>query len=135
MTSWLEIRYREFYDIPRAMVVDWNGDTYLFDCAFDYDEDEYEASYTVYLLPDEVSSQLGETSWTDLGHRGARVGAVPTSAAQFDATRRRQLNVSIFEALRRAESRAPTKPAGQDDAAARLDVNGESFVDLSGPET
>ena len=50
-TTWLPIRYRDFYDLPRAVVVEFRDEMYLFDCLFDREIDEYESTYTVYLLP------------------------------------------------------------------------------------
>jgi hypothetical protein len=31
----LPIRYRDFYDIPRAFVIEHPGETLFFDCSFD----------------------------------------------------------------------------------------------------
>jgi len=39
-TDWLSIRYRDFYDIPRAVVVEWCDLLYLFDCPFDEEADD-----------------------------------------------------------------------------------------------
>lgn len=96
-TDWPTISYRDFHDIPRAVVVDWRGVLYLLDCLFDYDADEYESTYTVYTLPDELRETVEQISWTDLCHRGQRVGELATSDVEFDTTRRRSLNPKIFE--------------------------------------
>ena len=96
---WVSMRYRDFYDIPRALVVEWRGQTYLFDCLYDHDIDDYPPEYVVYLLPQEVAEELDVISWTDLGHRGERVSAVPTADLNFDATKRKALDSTIFEQL------------------------------------
>lgn len=97
--SWLRMRYRDFYDIPRAVVVEWEGTLYLFDCLFDHDLDDYESTYTVYRLPDELRENIDQMTWTDLGHRGERVGSVRTRDVEFDASRRESINPTIFERL------------------------------------
>lgn len=97
--NWLALRYRDFYDIPRAFVVEWQGKLYLFDSAFDVASDEYPDAYEVYQLPAELSDQVDYVSWTDLAHRGSRVGAVPTSAVEFDRSRRQLMNPAVFGLL------------------------------------
>lgn len=96
--TWLPIRYRDFYDVPRAVVVEFRGDLYLFDCLFDHDADDYEPSYSVYRLPPEIGD-IDAISWTDLGHRGERIGSVDVPGVEFDTTRREALNAGVFEEL------------------------------------
>jgi hypothetical protein len=93
------MRYRDFYDIPRAIVVEWHGRLYLFDCLYDYDADDYESAYTVYRLPDDIRAQLDEMSWTDLGHRGEKVGSIETAHVEFDKTKRKGLDPAVFDQL------------------------------------
>ncbi len=97
--EWLPIRYRDFYDVPRAIVVEWRGGLYLFDCLFDDELEDYEPFYNVYLLPDEVKDSIGSMSWTDLGHRGRLIGRVNTGDIELDVTKREALNASVFERL------------------------------------
>jgi len=97
--TWLSMRYRDFYDIPRAVVVDWESTLYLFDCLYDHGLDDFEPTYTVYRLPDELRGSLDHMSWTDLGHRGERVGSVPTRDVEFDPSRRESINATIFRCL------------------------------------
>jgi hypothetical protein len=33
--AWIPFRYRDFHDVPRAVVAEYEGDLYLFDCPFD----------------------------------------------------------------------------------------------------
>lgn len=40
-THWLPITYRDYYDVPRMLVVRFEGQAYLFDCPFDVALDEY----------------------------------------------------------------------------------------------
>lgn len=94
---WLPIRYRDFHDVPRAFVVEYGGVTFLFDCLFDYDRDDYEPTYAVYRVPAEVAGLLDETSWTDLGHRCVPVGWVWMTDVEFDETRRKAVRSRIFD--------------------------------------
>lgn len=99
MASWLPIRYRDFYDVPRAVVVEFRGTLYLFDSLFDPDIDDYESVYTVYRLSDGMRDEIDTISWTDLGHRGARVGSVQVAKVKFDQTRRQAIDDDVFEEL------------------------------------
>lgn len=107
MSVWLAIRYRDFYDYPRAVVVDWNWSLYLFDCPFDIEADNYPDEYEVFKLPEHLRPDIDEMSWTDLSHLGSRVGTVPIAAVQFDETRRRLMNTDVFHLLTTMESSPP----------------------------
>jgi len=98
-SDWPAIRYRDFYDVPRAVVVEWQGSLYLFDCLFDHDVDDYEPAYVVSRVPNELRDRIDEVSWTDLGHRSEHVGVVPTADVEFDATYRRRINPAVFDRL------------------------------------
>ena len=99
MSEWPSIRYRDFYDLPRAVVVEWEGVMYLLDSLFDHDLDDYEPFYVIYRVPNDLRDRIDEISWTDLGHRSERVGVVPTADVEFDATRRKRINPAVFEGL------------------------------------
>lgn len=94
--AWLPIRYRDFYDIPRAVIVEWNGQTYLFDCLFDPSLDEYQDIYSVYRVPFDLLANLDDGSWTDLGHRCEFVASVAVRCVEFDQTRRSAMNSRVF---------------------------------------
>jgi hypothetical protein len=85
--------------MPRAVVTSWKEIFYLLDCNYDADLEEYEPTYTVYRLPDDLRTRLDEMSWTDLAHLGERIGSVSTSVVEFDSTRRRSVNPSLFDRL------------------------------------
>jgi len=56
MSEWSRIAYREFFDVPRAVIAQRDGSLYLFDSRFDDDLDCYLEYYEVWrlpLLPDE----------------------------------------------------------------------------------
>ena len=98
--KWLDIHYREFYDVPRIFVAALpGGRTLLFDCPFDQQQDDYPADYKVYLLPALSAGQLAG-SWaqlTDLALRG--LGRIPVAALRFDPTRRKQIEAGILNTL------------------------------------
>lgn len=94
--DWLPIRYRGFYDIPRMVVVRVGGSTYLLDCPFDADRDEFPDYFDVYLLPDESESLLASPSWRELPQDGRRVGRLPVRAVEFDSSRRQSIRSSFL---------------------------------------
>jgi hypothetical protein len=96
----LPITYRDFYDIPRAFVVERDGEFFFFDCAFDESEDEYPSEYVVYLLPADVSDTVAESSWDRLAALGSRVGSIPTAEVQSDSSKRESIDSGVFGRLR-----------------------------------
>ncbi len=96
---WLPIRYRDFDDMPWAVIVEHEGRLYLLDCLFDYDVDDYQDHYTIYLIPDDLRDDIDTMSWTDLDHRSERVGVIATALVEFDDTKRNAINDRIFEQL------------------------------------
>lgn len=100
MTSWLPIRYRGYWDIPRIFLVRQAGQLFLFDCPFDHDLDDYPDHFTVYRLPD-IADEDTPDDWTTLPGRAVRtLGRVPTAAVRFDPTRRAAIDAATFDALR-----------------------------------
>ena len=97
--TWLPIKYREFYDIPRAFVVERGKALYFFDCPFDPDLDDYPEEYSVYRLPASIADQVDAMSWVDLGARGDRIGRVPASSIRLDESRRGYIDDRVFELL------------------------------------
>ena len=89
---WASIRYRDFYDVPRAFVVEKDGNRYFFTSEFDEAGDEYSDTYRVYrLTPDAL---LAEGAWDAPSMGGALVGEVPVSSVRFDETRRKAVDVN-----------------------------------------
>ncbi len=103
--SWVSIRYRDFYDLPRIFIASYEGRQYLFDCPFDDELDDYPASYRVYQLPGLTEEEL-QGSWKHLPERAlAFLGMVPVSAVQFDPAKRERVNTAIFSDLLRQPAR------------------------------
>ncbi len=97
--SWLPIEYREFYDVPRMIVVEHAGQLFLFDAPFDDAADDYSDRYAVYRLPESAREGIRAASWVDLAAAGERVGEIPVSEIEFDETKRRQINDDVFSRL------------------------------------
>lgn len=94
---WLPIKYREFYDIPRIFLVDYQGSSFFFDCPFDENLDDYPDVFTVYRFPNELRDQVESLPWKDLSNRLEKIGIVPIDKIEFDATKRGFVANRIFE--------------------------------------
>jgi hypothetical protein len=93
------IDYRDFYDVPRALVVQWSGRTFLFDCPFNDQLDDYADSYVVYELPEYSPWDL-ERAWPQPSEIvSRRIGTVPVNGVGFDSTKRLTIDGSVFEML------------------------------------
>lgn len=51
MSEWSGIEYREFCDVPRAVVARRDGNLYFFNSRFDEELDDYIDHYEVWRLP------------------------------------------------------------------------------------
>lgn len=98
-SSWLPIRYRDFYDVPRLVIVAYEGTHYLFDSPFDDDVDDYVGEYVVYRLPESAVAKLEEPSWTGLPSLGEELWRVSVDLVEFDRSRRQFVSDSVFRHL------------------------------------
>jgi hypothetical protein len=93
------IVYREFHDVPRVFVACYNGLTFVFDCPFDDDADDYPDEYHVYLMPELSPSDLDD-SWVTLARKSTcYLGTLPIDEVQFDSTRRFSLESDILDQI------------------------------------
>ena len=91
--------YREFYDVPRFLIVTHRGQQFLFESAFDDDLDEYPDVYQVFLLRDVPEDEL-KGSWVYLSDKAQiRLGIVPVKDVVFDETGRREIETGVLERL------------------------------------
>jgi hypothetical protein len=97
--TWLPIRYREFYDIPRAFVVEFQGASYFFDCPFNEDLDNHETEYSIYKITEELCDRIDSISWTDIVGSLKRVGTVRVSDVEFDTTKRQAIKARVLKPL------------------------------------
>lgn len=97
--AWLPIEYRDFYDIPRAFIVEYLGELYFFDCPFDEDNDEYPNYFSVYQLPIATIERYETGSWIHLKDKGDLMGTISTNALKFDESRRRYIDETAFKQM------------------------------------
>jgi hypothetical protein len=100
-SPWLPITYRGFYDLPRAVLVEYEGETYLLDCPFDEQAAEYLDDFAVYRLPEAIADSAREpaSSWIDLADAGSLLRRVPVQQVRFDKSRRHFVHSDVFAFL------------------------------------
>jgi hypothetical protein len=97
MPTWVGFEYREFFDVPRSIVLSVEDRLVLLESPFSDESSEYSDDYELYLLPRDVDLS---GSWTDLSAAAVRrLGAIPVCHVQFDPTRRRRLNIASLRPL------------------------------------
>ncbi len=95
--EWVDIRYRDFWDLPRMFVFCVDRRLYLADCMFDEAIDDYPDSYELFELPADAEESL-DGSWEHLRGRTIRsLGRIAVSDVVFDDTKRRQVRISSFK--------------------------------------
>ena len=98
--TWLPITYRDFYDVPRMILVEYEGAFYLFDCPFNDEMDDYPSHFTVYRLePAHGRSALESGAWVGLAEKGTEVGHVKVADVHLDPSKRSSLAASVFSLL------------------------------------
>ncbi|HEU5055087.1 MAG TPA: hypothetical protein VFU21_01120 [Kofleriaceae bacterium] len=97
MPHWVGFEYREFFDVPRSIVLPLDDRLLLLESAFSDEDSEYSPDYQLYLLPHDIDLS---GSWRELSTAAIRrLGTIPVSHVQFDATGRRLLNISSLRPL------------------------------------
>lgn len=91
---WLPIRYFSFFDVPRQFVVEFGGRSFVFDCRFDDQLDDYPDEYRIFEVVAGVPESL---PWDEAIGAGVRRGSVPVRAVRFDASMRRYVESSVLE--------------------------------------
>jgi hypothetical protein len=90
--------YRDFYDVPRLVVFQYEGRCILLESAYDAGLDDYSSDYTVFQLNVRELVNLPE-SWVDIGEGATRLGRIPISKVLFDPSRRRLVDPAMLQAL------------------------------------
>ena len=106
-SDWSAIRqFRDFWDVPRMLIIDWDGESVLLDCPFDEEREDFADEYKVYSMPSLSDAEL-DGSWADFPQRAIKLlGKIPVSKVQFDETSRSYLNRrSLDDILRRPVDR------------------------------
>ena len=99
--TWLPFIYRDFYDLPRAILMDHEGTAYFLECSFDEGVDEYPDDFAVYVLPPATARKARDpgASWIGLTRNGRLVGHVPVDQVHFDRSLRRLIRADVFALL------------------------------------
>jgi hypothetical protein len=89
---WATFQYRDFYDVPRQLVVRHRGRTFLLDCRFDEARDEYDDEYEVFEFPDLAPDLIRDSP--DLRRFASELlGRVEVGAVRFDTTLRSKVDL------------------------------------------
>ena len=99
MTDRVKIAYRDFYDVPRMLIVSRRGLKLLLDSPFDDSLDKYSPTYKVYVLPTEVDEHTLK-SWEALPQMAMKsLGEIPVNQVAFDATKRAEVDTGVIDSL------------------------------------
>jgi hypothetical protein len=90
--------YRDFYDVPRMILVRAGDRWILLDCPFDDDADEYSLTYKVYELASDPR-EAERADWRPLPDSGRYLDEVLVDAVEFDETRRAAIRSQLFAAI------------------------------------
>lgn len=93
---WVKFEYCEFYDVPREILFEFEGVTFLLESAFDQEADDYSPQYVIYLLEGSLDRS---GSWAGFAAAGEYVGEFPVTMLEFDPTSRSEFDISIIERL------------------------------------
>ncbi|MBA2718649.1 MAG: hypothetical protein H0U52_05285 [Chloroflexi bacterium] len=98
MTSLPIVEYRDFYDVPRLVLIEVDQRLVLLDNPFDDGLDDYSPDYDVYEL--ERDPRYPATrDWRSLSSEGRHLGTVPVGSITFDPTRRQSLRSAALTSL------------------------------------
>jgi hypothetical protein len=99
------IKYFSFWDVPRTFAFERGGNVYVLTSEFDDDLDEYPDDYEVFVVSD--IGNLSEVSdWKSIEPLPkAPIGRVPVASVQFDESRRKYVDGSFLETIRRPETK------------------------------
>lgn len=100
MSQMIPFNYGGFWDVPRYIVVHYRGRFILLQSEFNDELDEYEASYSVYVIPDSVGNLVREGNW-DAYNRALvdHMGEIPVESVSFDQSKRKELDPSCLDRL------------------------------------
>jgi hypothetical protein len=92
--------YRDFYDVPRMLLMEYGEKVYLFDCKFDEQLDDYPDRYQVYVLRDWPPESVLSGDWGDICSPRTFVGTAGVHELLFDSSRRECIDDKIFGRIR-----------------------------------
>jgi hypothetical protein len=89
-------KYGDFYDVPRLIVLKYKGRIIMLGSYFDEKKDEYEDSYSIYLLPSSTNVEVSKSLYE--GDVDAKlIGSVSIKSVVFDTTKRNALNPEFLD--------------------------------------
>jgi len=89
-------KYGVFYDVPRLIVLRYKGHLLLLGSYFDENQDEYQDSYSIYLLPSSMEETVSKSIYE--GNVDAKlIGRVLVKSVIFDPTKRKTLNPKFLD--------------------------------------
>lgn len=99
------IKYFSFWDVPRTFAFERAGNVYVLTSEFDHDLDEYPDDYEVFVV-----SGIGNLSmvsdWKFIEPLPkTSVGRIPVASVRFDESRRKYVDGSFLDTIRRAETK------------------------------
>ena len=99
------IKYFSFWDVPRTFAFERGGKVYVLTSEFDDNLDEYPDDYEVLVV-----SGMGNLSmvsdWNSIEPLPKTlVGTVPVASVRFDESRRKYVDGSFLDTIRRAETK------------------------------
>jgi hypothetical protein len=100
MAQMIPFKYGGFWDVPRYLVFEYRDHLLLMRSEFDDELDDYEANYTVFVLPEAVGDSVREGSWEFYKNTPmVEIGQVPVSAVVFDERKREELDASCLDEM------------------------------------
>lgn len=91
--------YREFYDVPRMILLQRGNLRILLESAFDTETDEYSNTYKVFVLPN-ISEEDLKGSWEGLASTATRLlGEIPVDDLDLDLSRRKEMDPVLIDNL------------------------------------
>ena len=90
--------YGDFYDVPRMIRFQFEGEWYFLRSEFDEEKDEYNDFYDIYRLPHRTEEEIraDPTYWKNVG-KDAHLGRIPIEEIGLDETRRRSIDAHAFK--------------------------------------
>ena len=99
MATLCNVRYGAFWDQPRVFYTLSEKHSYLFECLFDEELDDYPEKYDVYSMPHLRPSDFSNP-WIEPQRSAVRLlGAVKITQSSFDRTLRQQIDLDVIEHL------------------------------------
>jgi hypothetical protein len=99
------IKYFSFWDVPRTFAFERGGNVYVLTSEFDDHLDAYPDDYEVFVLSGDGSLST-VSDWKSIESLLKNpVGRIPVASVRFDESRRKYVDGSFLDTIRRAEAK------------------------------